>query len=87
MMWPGAHDEYLVGLADGGVAVRDDETRAALHQLREGALYALLGARSMEGRGFVEDQHRRVREHDAGDAEKLLLALRDVAAVLEMTVS
>ena len=51
----GAHDEYLIGLADGGEAVRDDEARAALHQLRKGALYALLGARVDGGRGLVED--------------------------------
>ena len=34
-----------VGVADGGEAVRDDEARAAAHELVHGVLDELLGAR------------------------------------------
>ncbi len=81
MMWPSFHYKNDVRLADGGEAVGDDEARAAAHQARKRLLDAHLRARVDGGGRLVEDQHRRQAEHHAGNAEQLLLSLRDVAAV------
>ena len=50
--------------------------------LGKGLLDAHLGAGVDGGGSFVQDQHGRQAEHHAGDAQQLLLALADVAAVL-----
>ena len=76
------HDEDDVGLADGGQAVGHDEARAALHHPGKGRLDAHFRAGIDGGSCLVQDQHRGQTEHHAGDAEQLLLALTDVAAVL-----
>ena len=73
------HDD--IGILDGGQAVRDDEHRAALHQLIHAALDDGLGA-CVDGRGrLVEDQHGGVAEKDARDGEQLSLADRDVLGI------
>ena len=54
----------------------------------EGLLNLQLGARVDGGRRLVENQHRRQAEHHAGDAQQLLLPLRELAARSSlMTVS
>ena len=74
------HDD--VGVLDGGQTVRDDEHRAALHQLIHAALHDGLGAR-VDGAGrLVEDHHRRVGDRRASDGDELALALREVRAVV-----
>ena len=74
------HDD--VGVLDGRQAVRDDEHRAALHQLIHAALDDGLGAR-VDGRcRFIEDHDRRVGDRRAGDGDELALALREVRAVV-----
>lgn len=75
------HDENAVGVADRGKAVRYDKARASLHHTGESVLNFQLGARVNGGRRLVEDQHRRQTEHNAGDAEELLLPLRKLVAV------
>jgi hypothetical protein len=62
--------------------VRHDKAGAPLHHAGKGLLDAHLGAGINGGGGLVQDQHGRQAEHHAGDAEQLLLALTDVAAVL-----
>ena len=75
-------DHDNVGVLDGGQTVRDDEHRAALHQLIHAALHDGLGAR-VDGAGrLVEDHHRRVGDRRAGDGDELALALREVRAVV-----
>ena len=59
-----------------------DEAGAALHHPGKGCLDTHLGAGVDGGGGLVQNQHRGQTEHHAGDAEQLLLALADVAAVL-----
>ena len=76
------HHEDDVGLPDGGKAVCHDEAGAALHHPGKGCLDTHLGAGVDGGGGLVQNQHRRQAEHHAGDAQQLLLALTDVAAVL-----
>ena len=76
------HHEDDVGLPDGGKAVCHDEAGAALHHPGKGCLDTHLGAGVDGGGGLVQNQHRGQTEHHAGDAEQLLLALADVAAVL-----
>ena len=76
------HDQDAVGLADGGKAVRHHKAGVALHHLDKRLLNLHLGAGVDRGGCLVEDQHRGLGEHGAGDAQQLLLPLRDVAAVL-----
>ena len=56
-----------------------DEACASLHELIEGFLNLQLGTGIDAGGCLVENQHGRQAEHDAGDAEKLFLALLDKA--------
>ena len=60
----------------------DDEAGLVLHEGAHRLLDAALGAGVDVAGGLVEDEHLGVVEHCAGDGEELLLALRDVAAVL-----
>ena len=76
-----AHDQYVVGVLDGGESVRDDEAGLVLHQLEHGGLYAALGLGIDVGGRLVQDQHVRLEQHGAGDGDELLLPLGDVAAV------
>ena len=59
-----------------------DEAGAALHHPGEGVLNPQLGAGVDGGGGLVQNQHRRQAQHHAGDAQQLLLALGQHAAVL-----
>ena len=77
-----AHDEDHVGVPDRRKPVRDDEAGLVRHQRAHRLLDALLGARvDVRGR-LVEDQERGVEQHRARDRHQLLLALRDVRAVV-----
>ena len=78
----GFHHKDLIGVFDGGKAVRHNKAGAALHHAGKSFLDTHLGAGINGGCCFVQDQHRRQAEHHAGNAQQLLLALTDVAAVL-----
>ena len=69
------HDKDVVGAADGGKPVCDDEAGLAAHQFLKGALDAVFGAQVDRACRFVKDQHRRIGQHDACDAQKLFLSL------------
>ena len=51
------HDEDVVGVANGGQAVRDDEHGLFASQLGEGLLHLLFGVRIEGGGGFVENEN------------------------------
>ena len=74
------HDDG-VGVAHGGQPVGDHEHRAPFHQAVHALFDQGFGAGVDAGRGFVQDQHRRVRHRRAGDGQKLPLALAQVRAV------
>ncbi len=74
------HD--LVGVADGGEAVGDDDGGAALHQAFQGLLDEQLGLGIDRGGGFIQDQDGSVLEHGAGDGEALLLPAGELDAAL-----
>ena len=76
------HHKDDIGLTDGGQSVGHDKAGAALHHPGKGSLDAHLGAGVDGGGRLVQNQHGGQAEHHAGDAEQLLLALTDVAAVL-----
>ena len=76
------HHKDHVRLADGGKAVRHNKAGTALHHAGKSFLDTHLSAGIDGGCCFVQDQHRRQAEHHAGNAQQLLLALTDVAAVL-----
>ena len=78
-----AHHEDEVGVLDGRQAVGDDKARPALRQLVHRTLNEKFRARIDRGRCLVEDQHRRILEHRAGDGQKLLLSRRDGRALAE----
>lgn len=67
------HDD-LVGVDDGREAMRDDERRAALGDLVQGRLNAMLGLGVERRRGLVEHHDGRVLEDRARDSDALLLA-------------
>ena len=69
------HDQNPVRIADRGETMGYDEACASLHELIEGFLTLQLGTGIDAGGCLVENQHGRQAEHDAGDAEKLFLAL------------
>ena len=75
-------DEDLVGAADGGEPVRDDEGRAALHEVAEAVLDHRFGLGVERAGGFVEDEDARVGEDGAGDGETLTLAAGELDAAL-----
>ena len=75
-------DEDLVGVADGGEAVGDDEARAVFHQMVEGFLDETLGGGVNTGGGFVEDEDRRVFQEGTGDGEALFFAYAEFHATL-----
>ena len=76
------HHKDHVRLADGGKAVRHNKAGTALHHAGKLSGYAPQCGGIDGGCCFVQDQHRRQAEHHAGNAQRLLLALTDVAAVL-----
>ena len=75
-------DQDLVGAADGGEAVRDDEGRPALHEEVEAGLDQGFGLGVERAGGFVEDEDAGVGEDGAGDGETLALAAGELDAAL-----
>ena len=80
------HDENGVRFADGGKTVSNDEARSAFHHGCECVLDLHFRTGIDRGGRFVEDQHRRKRQHDARDAEKLFLTLRKSAILADLRV-
>ena len=77
-----AHHQNAVGVADGAQAMRHHKARTAGHKLVECRLHLQLGAGIDARRRLVQQQNRRVGEHDARDAQQLFLTLAKHAAVL-----
>ena len=75
-------DEDLVGAADGGETVGDDEGGAALHQLRQAGLDHGFRLGVERAGGFVEDEDARVGQNGAGDGKALALAAGELDAAL-----
>jgi hypothetical protein len=73
-------DEDLVGLADGGEAVGDDEGGASLHEEVEAGLDEGFGFGVEGAGGFVEDEDARVGEDGARDRDALALAAGELDA-------
>ena len=60
----------------------NNKAGTAFHHGSESLLDTDLGA-GIDGRGcLIEDQHRRQAQHDAGNAQKLLLPLGKITAIL-----
>ena len=76
----GFDDEDLIGAADGGEAVGDDEGGAAAHQVRKAFLNEGFGFGVEAGGGFVENQDARVGQDGAGDGDALRLAAGELDA-------
>jgi hypothetical protein len=76
------HDQDLVGAADGGQAVRDDEGGAALPQPAEAVADERLALAVQARCRLVEDQDARVRDDGAGDGDALPLAAGQLDAAL-----
>lgn len=76
------HDEDVVGVANGGQAVRDDEHGLFASQFGEGLLHLLFGVRIEGGGGFVENENVVVAQKGTGDGQKLALSLRKNAALV-----
>src|SRR4051794_27069405 len=75
-------DEDLIGAADRGQAVGDDERRPALAERLEAVLDHRL-ALAVEARGrLVEDEDARVREDRSRDGNPLALPARKLDAAL-----
>ncbi len=75
-------DEDLVGAADRGEAVGDDEGRPSLHEVAEAVLNHGLGL-GVEGAGsLIEDEDAGVGQDGAGDGDALALAAGELDAAL-----
>src|ERR1700682_6473583 len=73
-------NQDLIGAADGGKPVSDDEGRSSLHQVGKTLLSQLLGLRVEAGSGFVENQDARLRENGPGNRNPLPLSSRKLHA-------
>ena len=80
------HDENGVRFADGGKTVSNDEARSAFHHGCECVLDLHFRTGIDRGGRFGENEHRWERQHDARDAEKLLLTLRKSAVLADLRV-
>ena len=60
------HDQDTVGLEDGCQPMGDDDRRAALHQPVECRLHQCFAFGVERGRGFVEQQDRRIASGSRG---------------------
>ena len=69
------HNKDQVCVSDRRKAMGNDKAGSAFHHPFEGFLNLQLGTGIDAGGCLVENQHGRQAEHDAGDAEKLFLAL------------
>ena len=74
------HD--AIAVHDGAEPVRDDEARAAAHELGEACLDEALALGVEVAGGLVENQDRRILEQCAGDGQALALAAGEVGAEL-----
>ena len=70
-----ADDQDQVSVANGAQAMSDDETGFALHQLVHGFLDEDFSTGVNRAGGFVQNQHRRARQHCPSDRQQLLFAL------------
>ena len=61
------HHQNLVGAANGGEAMGDDERRAPLHEIGQPFLNQRLGFRVEARGGFVQNQDARVGENRSRD--------------------
>ncbi len=76
------HNDDTVGIANRGQAVRDDETRAVLHQSNHCFLDVHLRPR-IDRRGcFVQNENLRIGKNRAGNREQLSLSLTEIVAAL-----
>ena len=75
-------DKNLIGAADGGEPVGDDEGGAALHELVEAGLDHGLRFGVERAGGFVENEDARLGKKGAGDGEALALAAGELDAAL-----
>ena len=77
-----AHYQDAIGVANRRQTVCHDKARATSHELVECRLHLQLGTRIDARRCLVQQQNRRIGEHDARDAQQLFLTLAKRAAVL-----
>ena len=75
-------DEDLIGAANGGETMGDDEGGAALHEEVEAVLDEGFGFGVEGAGGFVENEDAGVGEYGAGDGEALALAAGELDAAL-----
>ena len=76
------HHQNQIGAFNGGQSVRNNKGSAPLHQGQECLLNSHLRSGINRGSRLIQDQHRRIAQHNAGDTKQLLLSLRQAAAVL-----
>src|SRR5262249_52350821 len=72
--------QYLIGAANGGKAMRDDEGRASLHEIRKALLNQLLRLGVQAGGGFIEDQYARLRKDGPRNGNPLSLSAGELHA-------
>ena len=75
-------DDDLVGVADGGEPVGNDDGRAARHQPFQRLLDEQFGFGIHRGGGLVQDQDRAVFQDRARDRKALLLPAGELDAAL-----
>jgi hypothetical protein len=76
------HDDDLRGLAHGGQTVRDHDGGARLHEVVQRRLHDALARRVERRRRLVQQQHARVAQQRARDGDALLLAARQLDALV-----
>src|SRR5271157_4356696 len=74
------YHQNLVGTANSGQAMRDDERGAPLHQVREAFLDHALRLGVEAGGGFVQDENARVGQDSARNRDPLALSAREFDA-------
>src|SRR5262245_31399442 len=79
---PVIEDGDLVGVPQGREPMGNRDRRPALREAVEGLLHGPLGGGVQGARRLVEDKHRRVAQHRAGDRDPLLLAAGGARATL-----
>src|SRR5205807_5836386 len=71
---PRLDHENLLGSSNRGEPVRDDECRAAAHEVAQTLLDQRFRFRIEAGGGYIEDQDARIGQDGASDRDALLLA-------------
>ena len=79
---PVVHHQNKIRVLDRGESVGDDEAGFACHQIPDGLLNLPLGVGVDVAGRLVQYQHAGVIQHGPRDGQQLLLAFRNVAAVL-----